>query len=390
MSFTTEEDHITMLRDTIRRFVDAELPREKVQQWEREHHSPPEIFRKLADLGVCGLTVPEEFGGQGREIMAGVAVIDELSRRGMALSGPFIHCAFYGGLNISAHGTEAQKQAMLPRIARGELLFSYGLSEPDVGSDLAAVTVRARLSDDGQTIIINGTKRWCTFSERADYIILLVNSDPNGERYKNLSLVLVPPKTPGITLEPMEHMNIRYTLSNDVIFDDVRVPVDNLLGGRDAWNRGWPMLAGEVLDIEKLEITAVAYGVAAAAVDEAWQYSQERRQFGKPICAHQAVRHQLVDAKTKLQACRHMLYHATWLAHTGQPCSVEASMAKLFIADTGVEIVLTCQQVMGAYGLAEGYDMERHVRDMVGMPIVGGSSNIQKNNIANRLRLPYK
>jgi len=388
MNFAPEAEHIIMLRDTLRRFVAAELPREKVQQWDREHHSPPEVFRKLADLGVCGLTVPEEYGGQGRDLMAAVAVVDELSRRGMVLSGPYLHSAFYGGLNITAHGTDTQKREWLPRIARGEMFFSYGLSEPD--ADLAAIKTRARLSDDGTAVIVNGTKRWCTFSERADYLIMLVNSDPQGERYKNMTLVLVPPDAPGVTLEPIDHMNIRYTLSNDVIMEDVTVPVENILGGPERWNQGWGMLMGDVLDIEKLEITTVAYGIACAAVDEAWQYSQERRQFGKPICAHQAVRHQLVDAKTKLQACRHMLYHATWLAHTGQPCSVETSMAKLFICDTTLEIVLTCQQVMGAYGLAEGYDMERHVRDIVGMPIIGGSSNIQKNNIANRLRLPSK
>jgi len=127
---------------------------------------------------------------------------------------------------------------------------------------------------------------------------------------------------------------------------------------------------------------------AAAAVDDAWAYAQQRKQFGKLICAHQSVRHALVEAKTKLQACRHMIYHAAALANAGAPCSVETSMAKLFVGDTAVEIVLACQRVMGAYGCAEGFDMERYVRDICIMPIVGGSSNMQKNNIAARLRLP--
>jgi alkylation response protein AidB-like acyl-CoA dehydrogenase len=150
------------------------------------------------------------------------------------------------------------------------------------------------------------------------------------------------------------------------------------------------MLAGEALDVEKLEITAVTFGIAQAALEEAWQYAQERRQFGRPISGHQAVRHALALARTRLEACRHMLYHGAWLASEGRPCSVETSMAKLFVAETAVEIVLECQRVMGAYGLAEGYDMERHVRDILGMPIVGGSSNMQKNNIANRLGLAAK
>ena len=148
------------------------------------------------------------------------------------------------------------------------------------------------------------------------------------------------------------------------------------------------MLAGPSLDVEKLEITACALGFATGAVELAWRYAQERTQFGKPICAHQAVRHDLVDARTQLQACRHMLYHAAWLANEGRPCSVETSMAKLFVGDTAVEIALKCQQVMGAYGTAQDYDMERYVRDLLVMPIVGGSSKMQKNNIAARLRLP--
>jgi alkylation response protein AidB-like acyl-CoA dehydrogenase len=214
-----------------------------------------------------------------------------------------------------------------------------------------------------------------------------VRSGEESERYKNLSFVLVPPRSKGVTIQPIEHMNLRYTLSSEVFFEDVEVPAQNIVGGPSGWNRGWKMLAGRALDVEKLEITAVTFGIAQAAVDEAWRYAQERVQFGKPISGHQAVRHALVEARTKLEACRHMLYHATWLAQEGRPCSVETSMAKLFVADTAVEIVLACQRILGAYGLSEGYDMERHVRDVLGMPIVGGSSNMQKNNIANRLGL---
>ncbi len=199
--------------------------------------------------------------------------------------------------------------------------------------------------------------------------------------------MLVPPNLPGVQVNPIEHANLRYTLSSDVIFEDVLVPIENVVGGEDMWNRGWKLLAGRALDVEKIEITAVTFGIAQAAVEEAWAYAGERRQFGRPIAAHQAVRHDLAEARTKLEACRLMLYHAAWLANTGQPCSVETSMAKLFVADTAVEIALVCQRILGAYGLAEGYDMERHVRDLLGMPIVGGSSNMQKNNIANRLGL---
>lgn len=382
-----EPPHLGALRETLRRFVEREMPREAVRRWDRERTFPMETFRRLAALGVCGLTVPEEYGGAGRDLVAAVAVIDELARRGGAMAGPYIHCAFYGGLNVGENGSEAQKRDLLPRVARGEVLFAYGLSEPDVGGDLASVGMTARRSADGRTVTLNGTKRWCTAARVADWIICLVRSDAEAPRYRNLSVVLVPPTAPGVTIVDIDHLGLRYAATTDVIFEDVVVPIEDVLGGADGWNQGWRMLAGPALDVEKLEITACAYGIAAAAVDDAWAYAQERRQFGKPISGHQAVRHALVEARTKLAACRHMLYHAAALASAGAPCSVETSMAKLFVGDTAVEIVLACQRVMGAYGCADGYDMERYVRDVCVMPIVGGSSNMQKNNIAARLKL---
>jgi len=385
--FKDEPEHITLIRDTLRRFVAEEMPKEEVRRWDREHRFPPELFEKLAGLGLCGLTVDEAYGGQGMDLVAAVAVIEELCRGGAFAAGPFIHCAFYGGINIGENGSEEQKRELLPRLARGELLFAYGLSEPDVGGDLASVTTTAKRSADGKTLVLDGFKRWCTGADFADVIYCLVRSDEEAPRYRNLSFVLVPTDAPGLTIHPIEHMNLRYTLSSDVILEGVELPIESVVGGEAGWNAGWGMLAGRALDVEKLEITAVTFGIAQAAVEEAWAYAQERKQFGKPISGHQSVRHSLVEARTRLEACRHMLYHATWLAQQGRPCSVETSMAKLFVADTAVEIVLACQRVMGAYGLSEGYDMERHVRDVLGMPIVGGSSNMQKNNIANRLGL---
>lgn len=387
MYFTEEPDHIRQLRETLRRFVAEALPPETRRQLDREHRFPRDRFRELADLGVCGLTIDEQYGGAGVDLVAAVAVIEELCRGGAFLAGPFIHCAFYGGMNMMENGSEAQKEAYLPRLAKGELLFAYGLSEPEVGGDLASVQTTAEKTEDGRHVRLNGFKRWCTGADWVDTIYCLVRSGPEADRYRNLSFVLVPPTLPGVRVNPIEHANLRYTLSSDVIFEDVLVPIENVVGGPEMWNRGWSLLAGRALDVEKIEITAVTFGIAQAAVEEAWDYAQQRRQFGKPIAAHQAIRHDLAEARTKLEACRLMLYRAAWLANEGQPCSVETSMAKLFVADTAVEIALLCQRVLGAYGLAEGYDMERHVRDLLGMPIVGGSSNMQKNNIANRLGL---
>jgi alkylation response protein AidB-like acyl-CoA dehydrogenase len=384
-AFTDDPDHIRALRDQLKRFVAEKAPREKRLAWDKAHAWPRDLYQELAGLGLMGLTVPEEYGGAGQDIVAAVAVIEELARAGPALAGPFIHCAFYGGMNIAENGSPEQKAELLPKLAKGELLFAYGLSEPDVGGDLASVKTRAWR--DGDEIVVRGSKRWCTGADFADYLYCLVNSDADAGRYKNLTFLLIPRTAPGVTITPIEHVNLRYTLSSDVHFDDVRLPLSAIVGGETMWNQGWKLLAGRALDVEKLEVAAVTYGLAAAAVDEAWAYAQERTQFGKPIAQHQAIRHKLVTARTKLAACKHMLYHAAHLANTGAPCAIETSMAKLFVADTGVEIALACQQVMGAYALSDAYDMERNVRDLLGMPIVGGSSDMQRNNLASLWRL---
>jgi alkylation response protein AidB-like acyl-CoA dehydrogenase len=389
MNFDESED-MALLRETVRRFLDKELPRKAARALDARAAHDPDTFAKLCELGVTGLTVPEEYGGSGVDVLSAIVVIEELAKRGTSLAGPFIHCAFYGSMNMVENANEAQKREYLPKLARGELLFAYGLSEPDVGGDLASATVTGRLSADEEKVIINGTKRWCTGARVADVIYTLVRSGSKEDRYRNLSLVLVPTSAPGLSIVDIDHIGLRYSETTDVIFDDVEVPVSNIVGGRERWNQGWPMLVGRGLDVERLEITAVALGIATAAVEDAWAYAQERTQFGKKICAHQAVRNMLVEARTKLAACRHMLYHAAWLATAGRDCSVASSMAKLFVADNAVDIVLNCQRIMGAYGCAREYDMERYVRDVVCMPIVGGSSNMQKNNIASRLGLPTR
>jgi alkylation response protein AidB-like acyl-CoA dehydrogenase len=380
-----EPDHVTELRRQLRRFVAEKAPREKRRAWDKAHDWPRDLFRELADMGLCGLTIAEEHGGLGQDIVAAVAAIEELARAGPFLAGPFIHCAFYGGMNISENGSPQQKRDLLPRLARGELLFAYGLSEPDVGGDLSSVRTRGRV--EGNEIIINGAKRWCTGADWADFIYCLINTAPDAPKRDALTFVLIPGKTRGVSTTPIEHMNLRYAASSDVHFEDVRIPLDAIVGGPEKLNRAWSMLAGRALDVEKLEVAACTFGFAQSALDEAWTYAQERVQFGRPIAAHQAIAHKLVTARTKLEACRHMLYHAASLANAGKPCGVETSMAKLYIADTGVEIGLACQQVMGAYALSDAYDIDRNVRDLLGMPIVGGSSDMQRNNLAGLWRL---
>lgn len=380
-----EAEHVTQLRESVRRFVAAEMPREQARAWDRENHWPAEIHARLAALGVFGLTVPEAYGGSGPDISATMAVIEELAKRSTAIACSYIMGVCYAGMNLVESGSAAQRAELLPRLARGELLFAYGLSEPNVGGDLAAVETQARI--EGDSVVVNGAKRWCTGAHIADYIFCLVRSGAREEKYRNLSIVLVPPGAPGVAIAPLGHLGIRGVETKDVTFDEVRVPLANILGGPEKWGAGWSQLAGRALEVEKLELSACALGIATAAVEDATAYAQQRVQFGRKISAHQAIRHAIAEMRTRVQAMRHMLYHAAWLADRGRPCSVETSMAKLFCCEGAAEVAQAAMRVAGAYGLSDQFDFERYTRDAISLPIVGGSSNMQKNNIANRLRL---
>lgn len=382
---TDEPEHIRLIRDSVRKFVATHMPREAARKWDRENIFPRDVYAELGRMGVMGLTIPTEFGGQGVDLPATMTVIEELARRSSAIACPYIMAACYAGMNLVESGSETQKRDLLPRVAKGELLFAYGLSEPNVGGDLAMVETSARR--EGNRILLSGTKRWCTGAQIADYIFCLARTGPKEDRYRNLTIFLVPPKSPGVTIRPLDHLGIRGVETNDAIFDDVEIGDDAILGGAQMWNQGWKQLAGRALEVEKLELSAVALGLAEAAVADAIEYAETRVQFGKPISAHQAIRHTIAEAKTKTLAMRLMLFHATALVQDRKPSAMQSSMAKLFCCEGASDVTLACQRVLGAYGLSDLMDMERYVRDAISLPIVGGSSNMQKNNIANRLKL---
>ena len=383
--FIEEPEHVSMIRESIRRFLDDEAPRSLVAEWDKQDKIPKHLFEKLAGLGLGGLTVPEEFGGAGQDYLATIVAIEELARCSIAIASGYIMNACYGGMNISESGSPEQKAKLLPKLATGELMFAYGLSEPDVGADLASVKTRAR-RENGR-VILNGTKRWCTGADIADYIYCLVLSGEPAARYKNLSFILVPTNAPGISMTHSPTMGLCGLATNDVSFDDVELGPESIIGGEAGWNNGWTQLVSAALEIEKVEVAAMALGLATQAMEDAWAYAEEREQFGKKIGTIQSVRHQLVDARTKLYACKLMVYHAAQLAQSGRPCAAETSMTKNFVCESAVEIVLSCQKVMGAYGYSKEFAMERYVRDVLVMPIFGGSTAIHKNNIANRLAL---
>lgn len=380
-----EPEHIQMLRDTLQRFIEREMPPQAARQWDRDNEFPVHIHRKLAELGLMGLTVPEEYGGGGRDIRATVVAIEMLCGRSMAVGGPYIQSACYAGLNLAEVASERQKRALLPRVVADGMIFAYGISEPDVGADVASVRATGRI--DGGNVVINGAKRFCSGARIADYIYTLVRTGPSEARHRNLSLVLVPTDAEGLVFEAQDALGLKGTGTYDVTFSDVAVPIANIVGEEAGLNQAWKMLLGPGLDIEKIEVAAMALGIASAAVDEAWAYAQEREQFGQPISAFQSIRHMLADAMTKLHACRVVTYRAAEQLDRGVDASLETAMAKLFVCDAAKEIVLSCQQVLGAYGYIREFDMERHVRDILVMPILGGSSAIQKNNICNLMKL---
>jgi alkylation response protein AidB-like acyl-CoA dehydrogenase len=381
-----EPEHIRLLRASLRRFVEQEMPRPAAAAWDRDNAFPRDVFARLAGAGMMALGMPEEYGGTGRDVRGLMTVIEELSRRSLAVAVPYIMCTCYAGLNLVESGSERQKAELLPKVVDGSLLFAYGWTEPDTGADLA--TVKTRAERRGDRIVVNGAKRFCSGAGIADYILTLANSDREGPRHKNLSFLLVPSQAPGVRIETIDCMGMKGAATTDVAFTDVAVPAENILGGPAAWNQAWPQLVGPGMNIEKLEVAAMALGIAEAATDDAWIYAQQRTQFGQRIAAFQSIRHKLAEMKTRLYASRLMLDHAARLAQAGLPCGVETSMAKLFVTEACKEVVLEAQTILGGYGYARESSVERHVRDILLMPIIGGSSAIQRNNIVNWLGLP--
>lgn len=374
-------DHVAMLRETLRRFIANEMPREAAAKWDKANEYPRAIIDQLGDLGLMGLTVPEQYGGAGRDVVTTMIVIEELSKRSLAVAVPYIMSACYAGMTLDDCGSDEQKAEMLPKVAEGRMLWAYGWTEADVGADLASVSTT--VVRDGDELIINGAKRFCSGAAFADYIYTLARSGLPGDRYKNLSVVLVPPTAEGVTIEFIDALGMKGPTTTDVTFENVRVPASNLVGGDEAWNRGWGMITGSGLDVEKLEVAAMALGIGTAAFEDAWAYAEERRQFGKPISTNQSIRHKLADMQTQLHASRLCLYHAAAIANERRPCGVETSMTKLFVTESVKAAVLESQTILGAYGYVKGFDTERYVRDALLMPIIGGSSAIQRNNIAN-------
>jgi alkylation response protein AidB-like acyl-CoA dehydrogenase len=383
MDFSLSPEH-EALRETIRKFLAKELPDRTVRELDENDEFPLEIFRKLIPLGVCALTVEERYGGVGVDIPGAILVVEELSRRFPALGWLYVMNAFYGSVNIGRNGCAAQKERYLPALARGEIVFSYALTESDAGSD--AASARTGLTRRGDGFRLNGTKTLITGADRADHLLVLARSDRDVPKHKGLSMVLVDRRAEGVGIRRLRKLGYKGSSLCEVVFEDVEVGPDAVLGGPECLNRGWSQLLGS-LDVEHLEIAACSVGVAQGAFDEAMKYAKERQQFGQPIARFQAIQHMFAEMATAILTARLLLQCATWMMAQGKPCVMEAAMAKYHASEVAKQVSLAGLQIFGGYGYTMGYPIQRYVRDSLVLPIGGGTSQILKNVIANRLGL---
>ena len=337
-----------------------------------------EVAAKMAELGWYGLTIDEQYGGSGGSFFDAALFLEEVARGQVPIGAYGVTLIVVGALN--RFGTEEQKRELLGRVAKGGTL-AIAMSEPEAGSDVAALKTRAR-RDNGDWVI-DGSKMWCSFAHKASHVLIVCRSGEGSERHEGLSMILVPHDADGFTITPIPTLGGEET--NELHLDGVRVPADALLGGE---GNGWiQLMAG--LNNERVILAALALGLAQRTFDDALAYAKERKQFGRPIGSFQALQHKFADLATDLAQARLLV---RWVAQLtdedpGRMLPQEASMAKLAATELAKRCALDGLQIMGGYGYATEYPMERHLRSAVVTTIYGGTSEIQKNIIAKTLGL---
>jgi alkylation response protein AidB-like acyl-CoA dehydrogenase len=383
MDFSLSVEH-RMIQESVQEFLKKECPMDKVRELDEKDEFPVEIFNKIKPLGLTGLTIAQEYGGTGRDIFGGILVVEELSKRYPALGWLYVMSAFYGGVNVGRNGNEKQKKQLLPRIARGDILFSYAITEPNAGSDAASVQTAATKHNEG--FKLNGTKTLITGADHADYILTLTRTSYDAAKHKGLTMFIVDKKKEGIEVSPLIKLGYKGSSCCEIVFDEVELSPEDILGGRDCLNNGWSQVLS-TLDVEHLEIAACSVGLAQGAFDEAIKYAKKREQFGQPIGRFQAIQHMLAEMATGIQTARLLLYYTTWLMEQNKPCSLESAMAKYYASEVARQVSIQGMQIFGGYGYIMEYDIQRFVRDALILPIGGGTTQILKNIIAGRLGL---
>jgi alkylation response protein AidB-like acyl-CoA dehydrogenase len=367
-----------LILDSIEQFLERDV-RPYVRQLEADDEYPADIVAAMKELGLFGATISQDYGGLGLPASTYAKIVAKVSAVWMSVSGIFnshlIMCAA-----VERFGTEQMKITYLPKFATGEMRGAIALTEPDCGTDLQGVRTRAEL--DGDAYVINGTKLWITNSVEGNVLACLVKTDPDAEpRHKGMSLLLVE-KHMGYQARKLKKLGYRGVDTGEVQFDDVRVPVANLIGAEEG--RGLQqILAG--LELGRINVAARGIGVAQACLDESVAYAQTRETFGKPIAQHQAIQIKLADMATRVEASRLLTEQAAAAYDTGARCDMEAGMAKLFATEAAMENAAEAMRIHGAYGYSPEYNIERYYRDAPLLVIGEGTNELQRLIIAKQL-----
>ena len=379
--FTFNEEQL-MWRQTANDFFEKEAGREYVRKCDMERHYPYEFYDKICQQGWMGLNLPPEYGGAGADLVTLCIMIEVFSKYSYDFG---IAACMLSGMtvdNIVLHGTEEQRQKYLPAYTKGDVRFSISMTEPEAGSDVAALTTSAVIDGDG--FVINGTKNFCTGAQAKNCIICLAaRTDKTVPKHRGISMILVPSDTPGVELTLLMTMARRVTSTNQVFLTDARIPRKNLLG---ELNKGWVYLM-EHLEIERVTAAVAMVGNAQQAVDDAVSYAKQRVQFGQPIGKFQAIQHMLADRQTEVDAARLLAYRAASLRMEGIRCTKEASMAKLFASESFFRAATDAMTIYGGYAQLVESDVERYWRESQQARIGGGTSQIQRNLIARQMGL---
>ena len=380
MTTTTPEEARTQIVNMVREFVRRDVE-PVAAQLDRDDETPHKLIDTMKELGLFGITVPEEYGGLGLDYTTFAMIFEEISKGFMSLSGAIgtHHILTYV---LTHYGTEEQKQRLLPDLASGRKRGGLALTEPGAGTDVANIQTTAR--KDGEEYVINGTKMFITNGRYGDAFCLLARTDPNAEtKHKGLSCFVVEKGGSGFRVgRDLDKLGYRGLDTSELFFEDFRIPAENLVGGEEGVGFGQVMSG---LETGRINIAARAVGVAQAAFNAAIRYSQQRETFGVPISQHQAIQLKLADMATKIQAARLLTYDAAAKKDQGERVDLESGMAKLFASETCQEVTLDAMRIHGGAGYIKDSPVERYYRDAPLMIIGEGTNEIMRLVIARQL-----
>ncbi len=379
--------------DMVRQFADEQII-PNAEHYDATDTYPEPIVEQLKELGLFGLTIPEEYGGLGLDLTTYCMVVEELSRGWISISG-VINTHFIGSYLLMKYGSEEQKQKYLPRMATGEIRAAFSLSEPEMGSDVQAIKTSAKKIDDG-SYEINGQKMWVTNGLMSSLVFLLVKTDPDAKpRHKGFTCFITEKEAgvsentgdyAGLIVPPkIKKMGYKGVESTELVYDGYKCPAENVLGGEeDGLNKGFAQMM-DALEVGRANVAARGVGIAQRALELALRYSQERKTFGKPIAEHQVITFKLADMAVQVDAARMLTLRAARMKDAGQRSDMEAGMAKLFASEAGRFCVEECLRIHGGYGYSKEYEIERLYRDAPLLLIGEGTSEIQRMVIGKKL-----